>query len=78
MSVMLLVISAIFAFIWAIAVDRGFTFSGFIHVFLIASVLLAIAHCWLPNRAGVLAQSCPDPRQQRRTARLLGWRPRKR
>jgi len=75
---MLLVFSAIFAFIWAIAVDRGITFSGYIHIFLVAAVLLAIAHCCLPNRTGALAQSSPDPRHQRRTARLLGWRPGKR
>ena len=73
---MMLAFSAIFAFIWAVGVARGITFSGFIHIFLIASVLLVLAHCWLPARPGEMAPSRPDPLQQRRLSRLLGWRPR--
>ena len=73
---MLLAFSAIFAFIWAVAVASGMTFAGYIHIFLIASVLLVLAHCFLPTRSGAVAQSCPDPLHQRRLSRLLGWRPR--
>jgi len=73
---MLLTFSAIFAFIWAVAVAQGMTFSGSIHIFLIASVLLVLAHCFFPTRSGAAAQSCPDPLHQRRLSRLLGWRPR--
>ena len=75
---MLLAFSAIFAFIWAVGVARGITFSGFIHLFLAASVLLVAAHCWLPARSGEVAQPCPDPLHQRRLSRLLGWRRRPR
>jgi hypothetical protein len=75
---MMLAFSAIFAFIWVVGVTQGITFSGYIHAFLIASVLLVLAHCWLPARLGAVAQSCPDPREQRRLSRLLGWRPRPR
>ena len=75
---MLLAFSAIFAFIWVVAVARGITFSGYIHLFLVASVLLVLAHCFFPARAGTVAQSCPDPLHQRRLSRLLGWRPRPR
>src|SRR6266705_452947 len=73
---MLLVFSAIFAFIWAAGVTQGVTFSGYIHIFLVASVLLVLAHWRLPMRPGMMAQPCPDPRQQRRLSRLLGWRSR--
>jgi hypothetical protein len=73
---MLLVFSVIFAFIWVVGVGGGITFSGYIHIFLILSVVLAIAHCWLPNRPHEIAQSCQDPLQQRRLSRLLSWRPR--
>ena len=75
---MLLAFSAIFAFIWVVAVARGITFSGYIHLFLGASVLLVLAHCFFPARTGTVAQSCPDPLHQRRLSRLLGWRPRPR
>ena len=73
--IMLLVFSAIFAFIWLIVVARGVTYSGYIHISLVLSLLLAVLHYWLPNRAGDVAQSCPDPRNQRNKARLLGKRP---
>jgi hypothetical protein len=75
---MMLAFSAIFAFIWTVGVARGITFSGYIHTFLIASVLLVLAHCWLPARMSEIAQPCADPRQQRRLSRLLGWSPRPR
>ncbi len=75
---MMLAFSAIFAFIWAVGVARGITFSGYIHVFLVTSVLLVLAHCWLPARPGEISQSCPDPLRQRRLSRLLGWRGRPR
>src|SRR5689334_20632211 len=78
LQVMLLAFSAIFAFIWCVAVARGITFSGFIHFFLVAAVLLVFAHCRLPARRGNVAQSCPDPLHQRRLSRLLTWRPRPR
>jgi hypothetical protein len=71
---MMLAFSAIFAFIWAVGVTQGITFSGYIHVFLGASVLLVLSHCWLPARSGSVAQACSDPLNQRRLSRLLGWR----
>jgi membrane protein implicated in regulation of membrane protease activity len=77
-AVMLLVLSAIFAFVWLIAVARGVTYSGYIHISLVLSLVLTFLHYWLPNRAGHIAQSCPDPRNQRNKARLLGKRPDKR
>jgi hypothetical protein len=75
---MMLAFSAIFAFIWTVGVARGITFSGYIHAFLVASVLLVLAHCCLPARLAEVAQPSADPRQQRRLSRLLGWRPRPR
>ena len=75
---MMLAFSAIFAFIWLVGVARGITFSGYIHGFLIASVLLVLAHCYLPARLAEVAQPCTDPREQRRSSRLLGWRSRPR
>jgi hypothetical protein len=75
---MLLAFSAIFAFIWIIGVTTGNTFSGYIHVFLVAAVMLVLAHCYLPARLVSPTQSSPDPLNQRRLARLLGWRPRRR
>jgi len=75
---MLLTLSVIFAFIWIVGVTTGNTFSGFIHVFLVATVTLVLAHCCFPLRWGSPAQSCPDPLNQRRLARLLTWHPRRR
>jgi hypothetical protein len=74
---MLLTFSVIFAFIWIVGVTTGTTFSGYIHVFLFATVVLLLAHCCFPLRWGSPAQSCPDPLHQRRLARLLEWRPRR-
>ena len=64
---MLLAFGVIFAFIWI---------AGYIHIFLVLSVLLGFAHCWLPKRSGGTTQTNPDPLNQRRLSRLLGWRPR--
>ena len=75
---MLLAFGAIFAFIWIIGVTTGITFSGYIHLFLLAAVALVVAHCFLPLRFGTPAQSSADPLHQRRVARLLEWRPRRR
>jgi hypothetical protein len=72
---MLLTFSIIFAFIWAAGVGTGITFSGYIHVFIFASVMLILAHCCFPLRLGMLGPRCPDPLRQRRLARLLEWRP---
>jgi hypothetical protein len=73
----LLAFSTIFAFIWIVGVTTGITFSGYIHVFLFAAVTLVLAHCCFPLRTGTRTQSCPDPLRQRRLARLLEWRPRR-
>ena len=73
---MLLVFAVIFAFIWMVGVAAGITFSGSIHIFLVLSVLLGLAHCWLPSRSCGTTQTNPDPLNQRRLSRLLGWRPR--
>ena len=74
---MLLTFSLIFAFIWTVGVATGITFSGYIHVFLFACIMLLIAHCFFPARLTSPSQSCPDPLRQRRLARLLHWRPRR-
>ena len=73
---MMLVFSVIFAFIWIVGVAAGMTFSGYIHLLLVASVLLGLAHCWLPSRSGGVTQTDSNPLSQRRLSRLLGWRPR--
>ena len=73
---MLLAFAVIFAFIWIVGVAAGITFSGYIHIFLVLSVLLGLAHCWLPRRSGGTTQTNPDPLNQRRLSGLLGWRPR--
>jgi hypothetical protein len=75
---MLLAFGTIFAFIWIVGFTTGITFSGYIHVFLVAAIGLFVAHCFMPLRFGKAPQSCPDPRHQRRLARLLEWRPRPR
>jgi hypothetical protein len=75
---MLLAFSAIFAFIWIVGVTTGNTFSGYIHVFLVATATLVLAHCWFPARLATPVQSVSDPLHQRRLARLLGWHPRRR
>jgi hypothetical protein len=72
---MLLTFSIIFAFIWIVGVATGITFSGYIHVFLFAAVMLVLAHCCFPLRLGVASAPSSDPLRQRRLARLLEWRP---
>jgi amino acid transporter len=74
---MLLTFGIIFAFIWIVGVATGITFSGYIHLFLVASVMLILAHCCFPLRLGVAEPPSPDPLRQRRLARLLYWRPRR-